>query len=182
MSKIQISIAALAIAAAIVGAYFYPSSSVLTQFVGTSPQGSTFSSAKFYAVAVNLASPGANATSSSILNTDANDRYVSSIKLGCEGVGSSNTAFTGGGLAALTVFAATSSTAAPANNTFNANKVGGGNITVSTSTTVFAISSSTISVGSSNVYFVWPTNTYMTFTFNATNTAVCTIGVETLAS
>lgn len=149
--------------------------------VGTSAQGTTFGTAKFAGVAANLSAPGANATSSSILNTDANDRYITSIKVGCEGVGTSQTAFTGAGLSALTLSVATSSTAAPATNG-NANVVGGGAITISTSTAQFAISSSTSPTGNSKVYFIWAAGSYLTFTTNATNTALCTFGSEYIPS
>lgn len=147
-----------------------------------SPAGSTFGTAKFAGVAVNLASPGANGTSTSILNGDASDRYISSIKAGCQGVGSSNTAYVGGGLASLQLTVATSTTAAPATNS-NTNSVGGGAVVISTSTAVFGISTSTIagnstSPGITKVYFVWASNSYLTFTTNATNTAACTFGVD----
>lgn len=163
---------------------YYP---IANNVAGTSTTGSTFSTAKFAAIAVNLASPGANGTTSSVLNTDANDRYVSSIKVGCEGVGTSLTAYTGAGLASLTLFAATSSTATPANNAFNTNKLGGGNLTIGTSTTTFVEGSSTTQAGgtagnNAAAYSVWPSGTYMVFTTNATNTALCTFGVDYFAS
>lgn len=154
------------------------------QVAGTTPQGGTTSTAHFYSVATLLASPGANATSSSIFNPTGSDLYISSIKAGCELVGTSQTAYSGIGLAALTVFAATSSTLNPSSNAFNANKVGGGNITIGTSTAFFAISTSTIggANGSPNPYTVWPAASYLTFTTNATNTAQCTFGVDAFSS
>lgn len=181
MTKYILSfVGALVIAAAIYGAYQYPQ---VPQILGTTSQGGQSSTANYYSVAANLASPGANATSSSILNTSTNDRYVSSIKTGCGNVGSSKTAYTGAGLAALTLSVATSSTAAPATNG-NTNYVGGGSITIGTSTAQFAISTSTIgaSVGSNAAYIMWKAGSYMTFTFNATNTAACTVGVEAFSS
>lgn len=166
---------------AIYGGYEYPVA--LPQTVGTSTTGTTFGTAKFAGVAVNLANPGANGTTSSVLNTDANDRYVSSIKIGCEGVGTSLTAYTGAGLASLTMFAATSSSQTPTSNAFNTNKVGGGNVTIGTSTVTFAEGSSTTQGGATAgnnaaTYSIWPTGTYMVFTTNATNTALCTFGVD----
>ncbi len=133
---------------------------------GTSSQGSTFSSAKFYGVAVNLAAPGANGTSTSILNTDANDRYITSVGAACNGIGTSLTAYTGAGLASLTLKVATSSTAAPAANG-NANVVGG-TITISTSTAQWLLSTSTTATslattgGTSVDYIVWAANSYLT--------------------
>lgn len=172
-------VAAIAVVA-IIGAYFYPK---FPAILSGSTAGSTFGSAKFAGIAVNLAAPGANATSSSLYNNDSGDRYISSIKAGCEGVGSSNTAYSGAGLAALTLSVATSSTAAPATNG-NAIKVGGGTVTLGTSTPFFAVSTSTIgtSGGIPAFYFVWNTGTYLTFTTNATNTALCTFGVDYFAS
>lgn len=149
--------------------------------VSTTPAGGTTSTAHFYSIAVNLASPGANATSSSILNTSSNDMYVSSVKIGCEAVGTSKTAYTGTGLAALQFSVGTSSTAAPV--VVPGNLVGGNAITVSTSTAYFGISSSTIVVpGSTSVNIIWQAGSYMTFWANATNTATCTAGVEAFSS
>lgn len=149
------------------------------QLAAASPAGTTSNTSRFASIAVNLAAPGANATSSSILNTDANDRYISTLKVGCEVVGTSQTAYTGAGLATLTVFAATTSTAAPA-TVSNTNKVGGGNVTIATSTVQFGISTSTIgaATGNSQIYMIWPAGSYLTFTANATNTALCTFGAD----
>lgn len=174
----------------IIGAYYYPKSSntVIEQQVAGSAAGSTFNTAKFAGIAVAPATPGTNATSSSILNGDAGDRYVTQIRLGCESVGTSKVAYTGGGLASngFTLSVATSSTAAPATNS-NTNIVGGNVINISTSTQYFVEASSTAltavpNTGSSAVNNIWLSGSYMTFTFNATNTAVCTAGVDYVAS
>ncbi len=170
------------IAGGVYGGYKFLFSASPQQTAGTSPQGATFTSAKFAGVAVNLAAPGANATSSSILNTDQNDRYVTAIKAGCEGVGSSNTAYSGAGLAALTLKTATSSTAAPLTNT-NTNLVGGSSLTLPTSTAFTNVASSTSGVGTNNAAFqVWASGSYLTFTTNATNTAQCTFGADYFGS
>lgn len=152
----------------------------------TAPQGATYLTGNWAGVTVNLAAPGTNATSSSILNNSTNDYYVTAIKVGCEGVGSSNTAYVGGGLSALTLKVSTSSTAAPA-VLANNNLVGVGAMTIGTSTPTFVEASSTASTalpntGSSLVANIWPANTYMTFTVNATNTATCTFGVDYISS
>lgn len=144
---------------------------------GTSPQGSTFTSAKFAGVAARLSSPGASATSSSLLNSDSNDRIITGLRVGCQSVGTSQTAYTGAGLASLTVFAATTSSSAPATNS-NTNKVGGGNITIGTSTATYTIATSSAPTGTGAIYNVWATGTYLTFTVNATNTALCTFGAD----
>ncbi len=160
------------------------------QGVGTASAGATNLTGTWASVAgVNLATPGTagvvggNGTSSSILNNSTNDWYISSIKVGCENVGTSQTAYTGAGLASLTLKVATSSTAAPATNA-NTNLVGGGSITLGTSTAQFGISTSTLGVanGSPAVYIIWAAGTYMTFTTNATNTAVCSFGVDYFSS
>lgn len=167
-------IAVLILVGAVYGAYLYPAST--TVFVqGTSPQGSTGrTSTQANIYGVNLANPGANATSSSILNSSSNDYYITSLKVGCEGVGTSKTAYSGAALAALTLKVATSATAAIATNG-NTNVVGGGAITIGTSTPNFVLSTTTASGGNNNVYNIWGAGTYLTFTFNATNTAVCTV-------
>jgi hypothetical protein len=148
------------------------------QLAGASPAGSSFSNAKFAGKAVAPATAGENATSTSILNTDANDRIVTVIRAGCQNIGTSRTAYTGAGLSAFTLSVGTSSTAAPA--AIPSVLVGGGAVTIGTSTVQYAVASSTS--GSEKNYVVWPANSYMTFWFNATNTAACTVGVDYLAS
>lgn len=149
--------------------------------VTTSPTGSTFSTAKTALVAINLANPGSTGTSTSILNTDSNDRYITSVEAGCTGVGTSKSAYAGVGLAALTLTMATSSTAAPATNG-NVNTLQS-IITIGTSTPNFVISSSTAGgVGNNLVSNIWASGSYLTITSNATNTAVCTAGVKYFGS
>ncbi len=174
MNKITIIIAALVVAGAILGGYFYPKFGLGT----SSTAGSSFSTPKFYGVAVNLAAPGANATSTSITNTDSTDRYVTGYRIACQGVGTSQTAYTGAGLAALLVKIGTTTTAAPA--TFStAVGVNPGGWTVSTSTVNTGVASTTSQLGNGAL---WRTGEIMTFSFNATNTAVCTVGVDAVAS
>lgn len=141
-----------------------------------SPAGSQFGDARQAAVAINLAAPGVNATSTSIINTDGNDRYITSEKATCESVGTSKTAYTGTGLASLTLSIATSTTANPASNA-NTNTLPV--ITVATSTTQFGIASSTVGTpGNGLVGNVWLAGSPLTITANATNTATCTVGVD----
>src|ERR1035437_1902608 len=115
-------IGAVVIAGAIYGAYQYPKAVIS---LGSTTLGGTTSTAHFYSVAANLATVGANATTSSVYNSSANDYYITSAKVGCEGIGSSKTVNTGAGLSALTLTIAISSTAAPvafnplAGSTFN---------------------------------------------------------------
>lgn len=183
MSTTSKTLLAFAVVAGIVGVIgffgFSPFQSSQVQVATFSPTSSTFGTAKFAGIAVNLANPGANATSSSVLNTDANDRYVTVMRYACQNIGTSKTAYTGSGLQSLNVTAATSSTAAPATNA-NTNSVQSGPTNIGTSTTQFAVASSTS--GSSNISLVWASGSYMTFSTNATNTAQCTFGVDYIGS
>lgn len=158
---------------AIAGGYFYPKA--LNTVVLGSPVGSTFNTAKI--AAINFAPTTGSATSTSILNTDASDRYVIDGFAFCTGVGSSQVAYTGTGLNALTLKAATTTTNAPAgvSNTNNALA-----LTIATSSNVTSNASTTVAT---NAFAgVWGSGTYMTFFTNATNTAACNIGVHYLAS
>lgn len=188
MSTFSKSFLAFAVVGALAGfiAFFNVSpfhDAVVQQLAGASAVGSTFNTAKIATVSVAPSAPGTNATSTSILNTDANDRYILSEEVGCNTVGTSKTAYSGTGLAALTLTFATSSTAAPATAGSLGQTIGGGALTISTSTAFFSIASSTSGVGnaagSSNV---WAAGSYLTMQFNATNTAACVIGVRYMAS
>lgn len=152
---------------------------VIQQTFGAAPAGSNYTDQKLYAVTVNLANPGANGTSTSILNPSATDYFVTGISVGCENVGTSKTAYTGTGLAALTLTVATSATAAPATNA-NTNVVNEN--TLGTSTPQFVVSSTTPATGVVGTNGIWAAGSYMTFTTNATNTALCTFGVNVLGS
>lgn len=152
----------------------------MVQQLAGSPVGTTFNTAKIAAINWTL---GTGATTTSILNTDASDRYILSLEMGCQSVGTSQTPLTGAGLLALTVKAATTSTAAPAVIS-NTNIVGNSGFTLGTSSAQFVISSSTAAGpgGFSGVANVWLAGSYMTFWSNATNTAACVTGVRYLAS
>ena len=166
------------------GAQPVPQQQQQTNTLGATTQGSTFSNAKQGSVVVSLANPGANATSSSVLNPSTSDWYITAVKAACEGVGSSNTAYSGAGLAALTLKIATTSTAAPAANG-NTNLVGTAALTIATTTAQFVISSSTAGIGLGNttsISNIWAAGSYETFTFNATNTAACTVGLDYFSS
>jgi hypothetical protein len=140
-----------------------------------SPVGTTFNTAKVATVEM---SPATNAASStSVLNTDASTRFVESLNAACTGVGTSYTNLTGTGLAALTITAATT-TVANAGAQGNSNTFTG---TVAT-TTAFSLLSSVIASTGAAMNYSWPSGTYLTFTFNATNTAACIVGVNYLAS
>lgn len=162
---------------ALIVAYVYPRNVVL---VGASPTGSIFTTAKFASIVVNLANTGANGTSTSILNTDTNDRYVSGFKIGCENVGTSQTAGTGASLAQWKVAVGTTSSASPV--AFNGYAPLTNGYVLSTTTVNLVVASTTTAVATSSMAAIWQTNTNMTFFYNATNTAVCTEGVEYFGS
>lgn len=173
--KLWLGVAIVAVIA--VGAYWFPK---VQNLVGTSPVGTTSQTAKFYSTVFSLAG---TASSTSILNQSANDYYVTSIKIGCESIGTSQTYLTGAGLSKLTLTVATSSTGSPISNNANANTVGAGSTTISTSTPNFTIASSTtVNSQSSLVNNIWTAGSYMTFYLNATNTATCTLGVDAFSS
>jgi hypothetical protein len=151
---------------------------VITQTTaGASPTGSTFTTAKFAAVTINLANTGQNGTSTSIINTDTNSRYVSSVKVGCTGVGTSLTAGNGTGLASLQLSIGTTSTSNPV-SFVSGNPVVSGMV-IATTTSNYFISSSTSGLTNGSI---WGAGMPMTFSWNATNTAVCTEGVEYIGS
>lgn len=145
--------------------------------VAGSPVGSTFNIAKI--ASVDISPLTANATSSSILNTDSSARYVADFGfVGCTGIGTSytfpNTAQ--GALAALLIQAATTS-ATGVGLQGNTNYFL--NMTVPTSSSQY-IQNSTSTPPSNAGY--WAPGTYLTFTFNATSTGACTVEVDYLAS
>lgn len=165
----------IAIVSVIVGlAIGYVATELLNNEVSIagSAVGTTFNTARV--AQINFSPATASATSTSILNTDESDRYVgNNVFAYCGSVGTSQTALTGTGLASLTFKAATTSTANPAIVT-NTNLAV--NLTISTSTVDSYTASSTFG------YSRWKSGSYLTFFANATNTAVCTVGVYYLPS
>ncbi len=181
-SKIVLAVVAVA---AIVGAYVYPKYpklSVNTNF-GTSATGSTFSNAKFYGVAIDLSA----GTSTAILNTDANSRYIADVKVGCSGLGTSKNPITGTALTNLTYTAATTS-AAQAVPPGSVNAAVALNAPIATTSSPWFVSATTTIPGqtgalaTSSLANVWASGSYLNFWFNATNTGACTIGVDTIGS
>lgn len=170
LGKIVIGILALA---AIYGAYQYPQVTQSVQTFGA--VGATFNTAKIAAINWTLSD---SATSTSILNGDANDRIVEGAQYWCSGVGTSKTAFTGAGLDALSFSAATTSASAPAIIT-NTNFVL--NTTVATSTATLFVASTSPGLTATAAQRIWASGSYLTFWSNATNTAACNIGVQYLA-
>ena len=160
-----------------IGGYLYPQTRMLAGAV--SPSGVTNQTSLSPSITV---APLTTATTTWILNTGASDRFVTDVFSYCTGIGQSNAwnqAGTGGGLAAWTLQVSTS-TAQTVGALANTNLVG--NILISTSTAWNGVSSSTVNTaGFVSMNADWPVNTYLAFSFNATNTAACTVGVKAVA-
>lgn len=154
------------------------STQTIEKVFGATAQGATGNvghEANIYGV--NLATPGANATSSSILNPTGQDVYINAIKVGCERIGTSGAAGGGtGGLASLTFSVATTSTAAPAVQ--GAGTINAGTFAIGTSTPDFVMASSTAGLGNPSYTLIWQAGSYLTFFTNATNTAICSFSAN----
>lgn len=174
----------LAIVGAIFGTLaffnFTPFRTIVQNVVAGSPTGSTFGTAKTAAITMSLLT----STSTSILNTDGSMRLVTGMRVGCTGVGASVTPYTGATFNKLTVTVGTSSvanTAAPASTAFSPFAEVGAP-TIATTTADFLLASSTNQTATSSQPLEWPSNSYMVFVTNATNTATCTLGIDYLGS
>lgn len=180
MKNVIAIIAALIVVGGVIGSYFYPQNEVKTVMLAGSPAGSTFNNAKFAGVVVSLQSTTTNGTSTSLLNSDASDRYVVAVRAACEGLGTSKSVGAGAGIAALSYSVATTSTANPSTPTYNFALAS--STVMGTSTVNNLVSSSTILSASTTNAMVWAAGTNLTFWWNATNTAVCTEGVDYIGS
>lgn len=148
------------------------------ELVGTA--GNTFTNAKYYGISVDLSAPGTTGTTSSVTNTDSNDRFITGVVATCEQLGTSQTAYTGTGLAALTLKVGTSTSAtlgAPLNPWAAV-----ASFTIATATQAFQVSSSTTQLATSSLPAVWHPGEILVFSTNATNTAKCTFGVTATGS
>lgn len=113
-------------------------------------------------------------SSTSIYNTGASDRAIMGSYVFCTTIGTSYTYATGAGLTSWTLLAATTTT--------NANGLQGStnyivNATVATATPNYYVATTT---EGAPLYTgrIWPAGTYLTYNFNATNTASCSLGAE----
>ncbi len=165
----------LVVIGAVIG-YGLPHSSQQVIVQGVSSAGVTTVTAKYYSVT--MAPATAAATSTSLLNTDGTDRMIQDLTTGCTSVGTSLTFLTGAGLLSngFNVKAATTTTSA---NGLQGNTSNIFSNIISTSTPSQFVSSSTVPFPT-DVTRIWPTGTYLTFLFSATNTAACTVGVHTI--
>lgn len=160
-------VAALVIVGAIYGAYQYPKAS---QNAGTVTLNQVSGLSGAAVTGFNLNS---TATTTSIQNTDSQDRIIITTEAFCSGLGTSQTAYTGAGLAALTFQAATTSTAAPASLGGNTNYLM--NSTIATSTSESYTSTSTPVIPDARR---WAAGSWVTFSTNATNTGSCIVDVK----
>ena len=118
------------------------------------------------------------ASSTAILNSDASDRKIESFVADCSGVGTSLAYLTGTGLTSTgwNVNMATSSTGAQLTNASALTMF----IPTTTPDAFNSIGAGTTTPSAAQR--VWAAGSYLVFTFNATNTASCVIGVHYLAS
>lgn len=125
------------------------------------------------------------ATTTSILNPVGNDVIIKTADEVCTGIGSSQAAYSGGGLLSngLVITAATTSTANPPTlSALNTNYIlDTGNVITTTTPALFYSSTSTPGlIGLNATNRIWAANSYLTFSSNATNTMSCTVGVSYL--
>lgn len=182
MNNILKTLGGVLVILAIAGAYSYPESKTIPlveqgETLGLST-GTTFNTMKLASIVFTPAT--GSATSTSILNTDSSDRKIQNFFYDCSSVGTSFTAYTGGGLVSDGVIFsfATTSTAAPATpQTTNAI-----NLRVATTTPDSYNTIGTATTTPTALQRVWAAGSYGTISSNATNTASCVVGVTYFAS
>lgn len=145
--------------------------------VGTSSTGTTFSTAKIAEVV--MAPQSVTATSSSILNTDSSDRYVTDAGVYCTGLTTMFGMNGAGGLVTFDYYAGTTSSAAPT-AAVTSNPLLAMRVSVATATPNGFTATSTFT----NPYArVWNSGSYLTFQTNGTSSAaICTPYVRYIAS
>lgn len=181
MNKTTKIVGIIVLLAVLVGGYFYPKYYQNVQVQGVSTAGATYGTSKTALAVLTLSTTAGSSTA--ILNDSAVDRYVTRSYAACQGLGTSfgwpNAAASF--LDSLRVFMATSSTANQAGATTTSNWVA--NLTISTSSpTGVAYVGSSTEPFPNVVTHIWPTNTYLVMTSNATNTGTCTLGVDYIGS
>lgn len=182
MSTASKSLLAFAVVGALAGivAFFNvsPFRTVVEQLAGSSV-GSSFTTAKI--ASVNITPLTAGATSTSILNTDASARWAYGYTIAdCTGLSSSYT-YPNTNATALANLLLQVATTSIANLGLQGNTNYFANLVVSTSTYAGQFSNSSTTTAPVMAGY-WPSGTYLTFTFNATNTAACTVAAYYLAS
>ncbi len=171
MSTTSKIVAALIVTLAIVGSYFFPSSEGI--LAGASPTGTTFSTQKLATIVFAPATTAA--TTTFLLNTDANDRIVEQAVYSCSGLTAVNN-----GSFISTGFQFYMSTSSTAVQTGNSNYV---LITsVPTTTPELFVASTTPGLTATAAFRRWAAGSYLQINANASTTASCVIGVNYLAS
>lgn len=126
-------------------------------------------------------------TSTSVQNNTGVDVVATELQYYCTGLGTSLLAYTGTGIASVTLKAATTSTTRVGNTAASNTAVSNTNTIVSTTiatssvTTVVASTTPAIA-GNVPLNDIIPAGSFITFFTNATNTAVCNIGVQIIGS
>lgn len=157
--------------------YYVSSQDNVAPTASISPAGTTGTTGKYYSQTLSLTS--ASATTTSLYNGSGFDFAIRSVDVTCQLVGTSKTAYTGTGLAALTFKMATSSTNTVTGQVTDINSNFAANITIGTSTvdSYNATSTEGVIAGTSKI---WPNGTYLLGSANATNTASCAVGVSVM--
>jgi hypothetical protein len=183
MSKTSIGFLTLAVIGAVLGTVAFfgysPFVKVVQDTFGASPANTTFQTQKQLGVVMNLAA----GTSTSVQNTTANDLYAHDLDYVCTGVGTSQTAYTGAGLASLTLKVSTTSTSlvgsTPTSNVAVTNTNTAVSTTIATGSVTTLVGSSTLGYsGSTALTEDIPAGSWATFYTNATNTAACSFSLE----
>lgn len=141
-----------------------------------SPTGSTFGTAKIASVV--MAPSTASASSTAIVNPDASDRLIESAFADCNTVGTSKSYLVGSGLSS-TGFRLNIATSSAGTQTGNANAF---DFSIATATPDRYATDAVATSSVSDFIRVWKAGSYLQFTFSATNTASCVVGVHYLAS
>lgn len=152
---------------AIYGAYQYPVANE-TAIVGQTP-GTNYTTQK--SPQVIWAPASASASTTSILNSGSEPLVIESFTSYCDAIGTSGTS-----VSAWSVTVATSSVAT--NLVGNTNFVL--NTTIATTTAQNYLSTTTPGNTGSAFVRVWGAGTYLVFSSNSVNTAVCNVGVNVL--
>ena len=176
--KTSIKILIAVVIALVVGAaveYFVTQEPVNT--LAISPVGTIGTSGKYYSQTLSLAT--AAGTTTSMFNNSGVDFAARAVDVMCQTVGTSKTAYSGAGLAAVVFKMATSSTNTVTGNVPDINTNYLANITIGTSTvdSYNATSTEGVIAGTSKI---WPNQTYLIISSNATNTASCAVGVSVM--
>ncbi len=183
-SKIYAGLLVLALIA--IGGYFFPQGNTVIQKMFGSPGNATFLGQPAASVIFNLSA----GTTTSILNTDASDRYITTFQASCSGITSIVAPYLGvnssigyfGIRAATTTFNAATGT--PTANVLVSNSNFAASTTVATSSAITVMSTSTAAATMNSNQFSqeWAAGSYLTFITNATSSGTCTVGVMYLPS